>query len=300
MLNVIMLAAVTVALFAQNIFQKQYTIKFGEIKNSNFIFNFLTAFTAFLIFAVLAPFFFEVDGGTVLRAGLFAVFAGISLTFQFISIKYGSLAITALAISFSLVIPTLYGVIFLGETLSAVGYVGLGALAASLVLVNITGRGESKINAKTLLFAFLAFLGNGLCSTMMKIQQTEIIEKLGDASFSATMGYSVSFMFFAMLFICVIFGVLCGIFRTEKSELKPLLKRGSKFALSMGVMNALVNTLVLILAGRIAAVILYPVVSAGGIALTFAVALLVYKEKLKSWQYVGYVLGVAAVVLLSL
>ena len=67
-----------------------------------------------------------------------------------------------------------------------------------------------------------------------------------------------------------------------------------------GVSNALVNLLVMYLASRIASVILFPVVSAGGIVLGIIMAIFVYKEKLSKMQMIGYFIGIASVVLLKI
>ena len=294
--NIIMLTVVVIGVYMQNVVQKQYTLRLGGVKNSNYVYYFMMVIVEAIAFAVMSAFFFKADAATIGRAALFALAFGTCITFQFLAIKNGSLAITALAVSFSLVIPTLYGVIFLGERLSALGYAGLGVLTISLVLVNLTGKSGDKFSFKWLICLILAFLGNGFCSTVQKIHQTAI----GEVDFHEYMGFSVSFMLFAMLFLCGVFGVMSVVFRTEKGELAPLVKKGAVFASAQGLMNGTVNILMLVLASRLDAAYMYPVVTAGGIALTFVTALIFYKEKFKPWQYAGYALGVVSVILLSL
>lgn len=59
------------------------------------------------------------------------------------------------------------------------------------------------------------------------------------------------------------------------------------------------NYLVMVTSAMLPNAVLFPSISAGGIVLTFVCALTIYKEKLSKTQTVGYVLGIAAVVLLN-
>ncbi len=67
-----------------------------------------------------------------------------------------------------------------------------------------------------------------------------------------------------------------------------------------GVFNGLTNFLVLVLNGKLPASVMFPVISGGGIVFTFLYAMIVYREKFKPIQIVGFVLGVASIVLLNL
>ena len=82
-----------------------------------------------------------------------------------LAIKVGSLSLTSLAISFSLLIPTVVGIVLYDEPLTAWFFIGLGLLLASLVLINTKG-GEIKITFKWIIFVLLAFIGNGSCSAV--------------------------------------------------------------------------------------------------------------------------------------
>ena len=56
----------------------------------------------------------------------------------------------------------------------------------------------------------------------------------------------------------------------------------------------------LILTGLIPNSVLFPCISAGGIVLSLFTALFLFKEKLSAFQIVGYVLGLASVILLNI
>ena len=64
--------------------------------------------------------------------------------------------------------------------------------------------------------------------------------------------------------------------------------------------NGAVNLFVMLLTGLLPTAILFPSISAGGMAITFAIAILFYKEKLSKVQILGYMFGIISVVLLNI
>ena len=78
---------------------------------------------------------------------------------------YGSLGVTMLIFSYSLIIPTFYGVIVLKEPVSYFTWIGLSLLAVSLFLLNFKNE-TVKISLKWSVFTFMSFVGNGMCSTI--------------------------------------------------------------------------------------------------------------------------------------
>ena len=88
---------------------------------------------------------------------------------------------------------------------------------------------------------------------------------------------------------------------TEKPKaVATVCKKTWWIAAICGVLNGLTNFLVLVLNGKLPASVLFPVISAGGIVFIFLYAMLVYREKFKPLQIVGFALGVGSIVLLNL
>ena len=100
----------------------------------------------------------------------------------------------------------------------------------------------------------------------------------------------------------IISAVAIGIFAliTEKKQLLPNLKAGFWLYLICGLANGLANFFVVFLSLRVAASVMFPVISAGGIVLTFLVSLFFYKEKLSKWQILGSALGLMSVIFLNM
>jgi uncharacterized membrane protein len=165
-------------------------------------------------------------------------------------------------------------------------------LCISFVLINKIEKNK-KINFRWLCFALLSFLGNGINSILQKVHQ----EKLNSRGLNPS-DYAVSFQFFAMVAVTLIFGVV--LLAKRQKGTKTLFKQGFAYAPFAGIANAICNVLMLLLATMLPGMVLYPSVSAGGIVFTFITALILYKESYTKWQYIGYACGLASVILLSM
>ena len=65
-------------------------------------------------------------------------------------------------------------------------------------------------------------------------------------------------------------------------------------------MNGIVNLFVMILSGKMPVALMFPLISAGGIIVTYIVSRFFYKEKLTKMQFAGFILGIASVVFLHI
>jgi multidrug transporter EmrE-like cation transporter len=67
-----------------------------------------------------------------------------------------------------------------------------------------------------------------------------------------------------------------------------------------GLANGLVNLFVMIASTIIPNSVMFPLISAGGIVLTWIISVFLYKEKLSMKQNIGLVLGIVSIVFLNL
>ena len=83
--------------------------------------------------------------------------------------------------------------------------------------------------------------------------------------------YMSEFMIVALVISAIAMGIfaLC----TEKKQFLPNLKAGFWMYAANGLANGITNFLVIFLSPRLAASVMFPVVSAGGIVLTFLISL---------------------------
>jgi drug/metabolite transporter (DMT)-like permease len=200
----------------------------------------------------------------------------------------GPLALSSLLISYSLILPALYGIVFLNEPMTTPMIIAIILLLISATLTNLEGKQEKKrITPKWMIFVLLSFLGNGSCS---------IIQKMEQIRFNG--GYKNEFMIIALLLVVVfIFGAALI---TERGNLRKNAPAAIICSAAAGLTNGGVNLLVMVLTGLMATSIMFPAISAGGIIVTFLIALLIYKEKLSVYQYLGALFGIAAIILFNI
>lgn len=216
----------------------------------------------------------------------FGIIYGITSFSTVKAMKYGPISLTALVISISLVIPTLFGMIVLNDPIGILKYIGIVLIVFALILINVKKNDGMKISLKWLIFAILSFLGNGFLTITQKIQQM---------TFDG--GYKSEFMIIALAIVFVLFFILgMGV----QGDKKKMLGECVKYAAPAGFVNGMVNFLVMVLTAMLPTAILFPSISAIDMSLTFILALVVFKEKMSKTQTIGYILGIISVVLLNM
>lgn len=218
----------------------------------------------------------------------FGILCSLTAVFNFLAVNSGPLALTSLITSYSLMLPTAYGLIFLRDPVS-VGFVpGLTLLLISLFLINkkTTDNGVA-ITPKWIICVGIMFLTNGGCSIVQSMQQR------------ASGGlFKSEFMIIALILMVVVTFVFSLVH--EKEDIVSCTKRGWMPAVVCGAANVIVNLLVMVLQGLMPVSVLFPLISAGSLVLTFFMARFLYKEKLSRVQIIGYILGTLSVVFLNI
>jgi len=282
MLNVIYLSSIIFGVSIQNIFKRQFSDKTNG--KGIFVFGSLVSLFAMLFFVVTSKnpnFNMEFLPYSIGFAASF----GTTTLFSVLAVSCGSLSLTSLFTSYSLMIPTFYGLLFLKDPISKGLIPGIILLVTSLVLTNKKSE-ENKISFKWVIYVILAFVGNGMCSTVQKMQQI---------AFNGA--YKNEFMIIALA-IVTIFLLTFSLF-TERKEIKIYVKSGWWLAILSGVINGAVNLFVMILSGRIPVSLMFPLISAGGIIFTYLISKLFYKERLSKTQFAGFIIGIISVVFLN-
>ena len=279
----ILLLIVILAMSSQNIFVKQYNVK--SKAPDQFLFSAISALFAMVFFLISSGDGMHFTWEFVPYSVGFAIAFAAALVGLNLSIASGPLAVSSLVMSYSLIVPTLYGIIFLKDSLKPTAYIGIALLLVSLYFINM--KKESAIfSFKWLIYLAIGFVGNGMCSTIQKMQQLKFEG-----------AYKNEFMVVALL---VVFVMLMAIVLIRKGDLKAQFKDCRIYGPLNGIANGATNLLVMILTGLIPTAILFPSISAGGIAIMFFVSVFVYKEKLSKKQMIGYAVGMLSVILLNI
>ena len=123
-----------------------------------------------------------------------------------------------------------------------------------------------------------------------------VVQKMQQDAFGGN--YKNEFMIVALA-VVTLFMMVFAIIKEHK-EIKTYLKAGWHWAILCGLLNGMVNLFVMILSGKMAVSLMFPLISAGGLIITYIVARFCYREKLTKIQLAGFVLGVFAVIFLNI
>ena len=284
-MNTVFLIIIVFGVVAQNISKKEFS---KRVNSGTMTFNAGCVAATLVFFAATAGGNLVFLKETLLYALAFAAVYTICTITTLAAIKTGPLSLTALISSYSLIIPTVYGMTALGEPVTKWVIIGIVLLMVSLVFVNLEKKGEEKkITAKWLIYVTISFVSNGMCSVVQRLHQI-----------SSGGLYKNEFMLIALTISLAVLMLIALI--SEYGQFKNTLKKGFVWYTASGISNGLVNLFVMVLALKMSASVMFPVISGGSIILTVLIAWLCYKEKLSKNQLVGVVLGVISIILLNI
>ncbi len=289
-MNAFLLILVVLGITTQNVTKKIYSEK---SKGGAYTFSALSALVALIFFLFSSGGNLRFTWAFLPHAIGFAATYSLSIIFSFLAIKEGPLSLTSLVTSYSLLIPTIYGLIAWGEKFSFLFAIGLVLLIVSIFLIRLEPKADKdekekkRLTPKWILYVLLAFIGGGGCSAVQKGQQL---------AFRGA--YKNEFMIVALsiTFVATIVCALCF----EKKDTLMHAKRGLFLYVLCGAANGAVNLMVLILSLRMPASVMFPIISAGGILASAILSMTVYKEKLSILQKIGLLLGILSIVILNL
>jgi len=232
------------------------------------------------------------DAELIIPALAFGLCYAAATVFVVFAFRCGSLVKTTLIVSYSLLVPTLAGVVILREALGITMLIGLVLVIVSVWLINYrkdTGEhSKERITLKWILFVVIAFVSNGMCSTIQKLTPYVLGEDVNQNMYMiVALGISTVLLVIAS-------------FATRETDMKMTLRFGAPASLLCGIFNGAVNYLVIYLNPRIAASVLFPAISAIGLVLLFPYSILVRHEKFTATQWVGFSVGLLSVILLNL
>lgn len=282
----LLLGITALTVTCQNIFKQKFN---NKCEGGAYLFSGMIALFAMIFFlAVNRDTYYSVS--LLFPSFAFALSYAAATVFSVLAIRQGSLALTSLIISCSLLIPSFYGIIFLDEPVSVLLIVGTALLVVSLILTNYQKDDTAKKpTLKWAIYVILAFIGNGMCSTVQKAKPLYY----GEAGNNL-------FMAVALGMVALIMLVLALVSREERPAMGTVLKRGWLLALLCGAANGLSNFLVIYLNPLVPASVMFPIISAGSVVLVFLYSVFINHEKFSARQNIGFLLGIISIVLLNL
>lgn len=287
-MSALLIIAGTILGLLEGIFIKRYNAKHDK---GGFI------FTAMICFFSMSVFLFSDKGGFNIPPTLwiYAIIAGVmycSASFlTYVALGCGSFAMSMLILSYALVFSIGYGLFFLNEAATVFTYIGLALIMVSLYLTKTKKRDKSteekKVSLKWVICIGLSVLGSGMFSVLCRMQQVVFDN-----------GCTNEFMVIALGFSTVVL-LIIGLIKDGK-DLGYVLKHGAVWTALAGCSNGINNALSMVLHTMMPISLSSPIKAGVKVIVSFAISMIIFKEKFEKRQIVGVALGAAALVLLNL
>ncbi|MBO5220671.1 MAG: hypothetical protein J6C52_14685 [Clostridia bacterium] len=259
----------------------------SETTADKFAYNLLASAAALAVVAIFGG-SLRLSLTTFLLGILFGICNGCSFICRTFALAEGPMSLTLLIGSCGMLIPTVAGTIFWHEPISPLQIFGIALMlyALSLIMGVGTKPREGKLSFRWILFSAGSFLCTGFISVMQKVQQS-----------SAHPDERGGFLLTSFAVALAINGLML-LASGKKAAKRP----GSQSAggLLTGCCTGANHMLNLYLSGVIPAVIFFPLVNGGGILLSALVGRLLFGEVCSKRQYLGFALGLAAILCIGL
>ena len=233
--------------------------------------------------------------GLSLLTGFWFIFTYLLMT---ASTQRSGVTVTSLSSKLSVVLPILAGVIMLGEKLNFVATLGIVLALVALVLVvggrnkksdggDVSGNVSTRKNGWIVgLLPIFIFFGTGTGDILMKITEQQ---NSGD-----DLGFMIAFIYF----VALIFGVIIVIWDLARGKSKWQWK-SALGGIGLGIINFFSTSSVYYAMRHFDNVVLFPIYNIGVVSLTALIGWLFFKEKLTLKNYIGLVIAVIAVILIT-
>lgn len=239
---------------------------------------------------------------SVLTCGLSILFACMLMFTQLtqtFAMRYGPASITSLIYSLGFLLPIFYSALFLEEHISVLQILGMvGTVAALYFMIDL--KCDRRTSGLWLLLSVLASIGSGTNAIIQKIHRSRTPE-------SEIPAFLVLALFLAAVLaflISVIMGKkkVQGASRTKETVKAPRMELSVVLfnLLFCGISIGALNVMNLLLAGRLPAIIQFPVFNIGGMILVALGGKLLFHDKLTGRQAVGFVIGCGAILMIGL
>ncbi len=263
--------------------------KNGQKNETNvFWFNALMALASMLFFAVTETDGFAIPAELWLYAIPSACCYCSALICTYFALAEGSFAISMMVISYSIVLPVVYGMAFLKEPVSWLTCIALVIMLASLYLTREdTSKDSNKFSFKWLILITLATVGSGFFAIFKKMQQLRFEEKCNNEFMILSLGITVLVLF------------VLGLLKRKKNA-KSINAKTVLIALGAGFSNGITNMLTLLINTVMELSISSPISTGMRIVLSFIVSNLFLHERFLRRQIVGVILGAVSLLMLSI
>ena len=267
----------------------------GATLKAGLTYNTLIGFFAAIIFFFIGGMRFEVTAFSLILATAMTVVVMAYTLLGFRILKDGSVAVYSIFLmSGGMIVPYIYGILFLGEDFSWLRTVGLLVLVFAVVISNFGTKGEG-VDIKRLIMCVCVFFLNGCVSVLSKVHQVEtVFQTVGTEQFVMLGGIAKFVIGAAVLSVIVMMqrNRTGADGTTEKSkndcanataEVSLLTGRMLKIVIPLIILAAAVDGVSYFLqlkgAENLPATVLYPMVTGASMIFSAVADFAVFKQK---------------------
>lgn len=277
-MNYILVIIATVLLAFDFALQKKYQAGEGADISAGLKFNALNGLFTALIFFGLSGFQAEFSPFSVVLAFLMSLFGMLYVILGFKILKGNGMAVYSLFLmSGGMLLPYLFGVLFLNEPLIALRIIGVLMILLAVILSNKT---KFKLKVSFFLPCLSVFILNGFVSIISKCHQ--INTTFNPVSSTAFVMYSGIGKF--------LFSSVALLFCKSKGKLSFSSKNTVFVVVGSALIGGVSYMLQLIGTKELPATVLYPIVTGGSIVFSALSGKVFFKEKLSSYQLISIAL----------
>ena len=286
----------TIMFVVQNIAMKEYGRRYPSGIAGTLLFNAAQLLVVCVLTAILGG-CTAIPFGAFLLAALFGICLSGTLIAITQSYACGSTGLTALIANASLLIPSVFSVIYWKEPFSVWKAAAIALILVMLAMTSLEGGKGEKLSKKWYLYILPGFVLNGTISVIQKFYTTGYPA----ARFPACTETAFSFYSALCAAVCCLIGVL--VCRMGGTRLAPFCEKPARFTLisaatGIGTTGGTVLTMYALSAGM-PATVLFPVRQGLLVLIMWVFGLLRYKEKLTKKGLLILLVGLAGIVLIN-
>ncbi len=248
---------------------------------------------AYLISSIInTRFSFEISPIDVLSAVAFGVFFCLASLMSVLSFNYGPMSITSVITNASVVIPLLYSLIMLKEGITGWQIAGFILLMCTFVFSALGGKKNENSKYFTwFILVIISFFSNGITAVLQKVYK--LSTSGGDGNLYMAIAYGTAAIVFTIVF-------LVDRKVPQKGEKFRSPAKFALYSLIGGLGSFVGNAILMYLADKLTASVLYPIVNGGLCVIVTLASCIIFKEKLTKMKIVTIILGAASIIALNL
>lgn len=267
----LMLTGAAMLLGADFALNKIYQKFYGTAPKAAFFFNSLLGLITAVIFFCINGFKLNFSFYSLIMAGLMSLLVMSYNIIGFRLLKSGTMAVyTLFLMTGGMVLPYVWGLLFLNEDFSVLRTGGLVVILAGVVLSNFGGE---RVNLKQIIMCLAVFFINGCTSIVSKMHQSQTTFDSVNAS---------EFIILGGIFKFSLAGILFLVFKNKDSLESGVvsLKKAVIIITASAVISGVSYMLQLLGAKSLPATVLYPFITGGSIVFSALSGVIVFKEQL--------------------